>query len=315
MSHAWPLAELRGWLSRCRRASGLPALFLCFALVSAAAHADEVELRHGDLTLLGNLVVAEDAALSEGVVLMVHGTLAHHGMEIMATLQDLLAERGFASLAVTLSLGQDRRRGMFDCTAPHRYRHEDALDEIAAWVAWLKRRGAVKLALLGHSRGGNQVAWSAAERPDPALRAVILLAPATWDAEAAAAAYEKRYGRRLAELLARAESLAPDATMENVGFLYCPDAEVSAASFLSHYRDEPRRDTPALLPRIALPTLVIAGSADETVPGLEARVTPHLDADTRLAVVEDADHFFRDLFADEVADLIEEFLADLEEAS
>ena len=304
------------WRGRLRIAAAVTILVIVTALAGArASRADGVELRHGDLTLLGNLVVAEDAVLSDGVVLMVHGTLAHHGMEIMATLQELLAERGLFSLAVTLSLGQDRRRGMFDCAAPHRYRHEDALDEIAAWTAWLKQRGAERVALLGHSRGGNQVAWAAAERPDPAVRAVILLAPTTWDAETAAAGYEARHGQSLAPLLARAEGMAPDAAMEKVGFLYCPEANVSAAGFLSHHRDEPRRDTPTLLPRIALPTLVITGSADETVPGLEARVQPLLDADTRLAVVEDADHFFHDLFADEVADLIEAFLADVDEAS
>ncbi len=301
---------------RLRFAAALAILLIATALAGGrASRADEIEVRHGDLTLLGNLIVAEDAALSDGAVLMVHGTLAHHGIEIMATLQELLAERGLSSLAATLSLGQDRRRGTFDCAVPHRYRHEDALDEIDAWVAWLKQRGAERVALLGHSRGGNQVAWSAAERSDPAVRAVILLAPATWDAEAAAADYEARHGQSLAPLLTRAKGMAPDASMEKVGFLYCPEATVTAATFLSHYRDEPRRDTPRLLPRIALPTLVIAGSADETVPGLEARVAPHLDADTRLAVVEDADHFFRDLFADEVADLIEAFLADVDEAS
>lgn len=56
---------------------------------------------------------------------------------------------------------KDRGEDMYDCAKPHRHRLVDALDEIAAWVDWLKQRGASDIVLLGHSRGGNQAAWYA----------------------------------------------------------------------------------------------------------------------------------------------------------
>jgi pimeloyl-ACP methyl ester carboxylesterase len=106
-----------------------------------------------------------------------------------------------------------------------------------------------------------------------------------------------------------AKSAGPGDLPGTVGFLHCREARVSAPAFLSYYAPEPRRDTPGLLPDIAKPTLVIAGSADTTVTGLPERLAGYLDGNTKLAVVEDADHFFRDLFTEDVADAIEQFLA------
>ena len=279
------------------------------ATAGALAGSSEVSIEHNGLTLNGRLELAEGKSAADGVVLITHGTLAHNRMEIVATLQDLLAERGLNSLAVTLGLGIDDRKGMFDCAATQRHRHSDALDEIGAWLAWLKRRGAEGIALLGHSRGGNQTAWFAAERDQPSIRAVVLVAPMTWSEAAAAERYRARHGKDLAAVLETARRAGPDDLLRKVGFLGCPEATVSAADFLGYYAPEPRRDTPSLLPRIAKPTLVVAGSADSVVAGLPERVRGHLDDDTKLVVIEDAGHFFRDFFAEDLADAIKDFLA------
>lgn len=294
-----------------KRTQRLAAGILWAALLAVAtpAGAGDRSIEHRGLTLNGRLELPEGKSAAEGVVVITHGTLAHNGMELVVTLQGLLAERGLASLAITLGLGLDDRRGFYDCATPHRHSHTDALDEIGAWLDWLEREGIGRVALLGHSRGGNQVAWFAAERDRPAIRAVVLLAPMTWRPEEAAHRYQASHGRDLAGVLATAKAAGPGDLPEPVGFLHCREARVSAASFLSYYAAEPRRDSPSLLPRIAKPTLVIAGSADTTVAGLPERVAAYLDDDTKLAVVEDADHFFRDLFAEDAADAIEQFLA------
>ena len=121
--------------------------------------ADEVKLQHDGMTLNASLVTSADSWPAGPVVLMTHGTLAHRGMEIMAGLQDMLSERGISSLAINLSLGlDDRSAAMYDCATPHSHRHTDAVAEIGAWLEWLKGQGVKKIALLGHSRGGNQTA-------------------------------------------------------------------------------------------------------------------------------------------------------------
>ncbi len=298
----------------------LARAIVAFCLILAgAAHAQdarEVALRYAGLTLLGDLVVPKGKLADGPVILLAHGTLAHKDMELIEALQSALAERGLASLAHSLSLGLDRRRGMYDCAVPHRYRHEDALGEIAAWVDWLRAQGAREVVPLGHSRGGNQVAWYAAERADVAVSKVVLLAPATEaSAPARAASYRARFGADLSSLLATAQALAADGKGKTVidvpGILYCSGAEASAASLVSLYGPEPRRDTPLLIPRIARPALVIVGSADTVVPDIAERVRPLADgARVRLAVIEDAGHMFLDFYTEDVADLVVEFLAE-----
>jgi pimeloyl-ACP methyl ester carboxylesterase len=98
--------------------------------------------------------------------------------------------------------------------------------------------------------------------------------------------------------------------LEDIPFLQCAHATATVASFLSYYADEPRRDTPTLLPRIAKPTLVIAGSRDTIVTGLKERVEPMTNDRLHFAEVDGADHFFLDLFMDEVADDVDKFLGE-----
>ena len=289
-------------------ATGIVAATVAF-LAALPVKAEPVQLSYKDIKLNGELTVPDDGSLGDGVVLITHGTLAHNGMETIVILREALAERGIASLAINLGFGVDNRTGFYDCAAGvNRHRHEDALDEIGAWMGWLKGQGAGRIALMGHSRGGAQTAWFAAERDDPALRAVLLLAPAAMDPYASAASYKRRFGKDLPILLKKAEGLAPDALLEGVSFLQCENATVTAASFISYYADEPRRNTLGLLPKIGKPTLVIAGSEDTVVTGLKGFVEPLTGDNLRLMEVDGADHFFLDLCMEDVADAVDEFL-------
>lgn len=292
----------------------LKLLCATFLSILAAGHAgaEEIKLQHAGLTLNANLSPARDDWQTGTVFLITHGTLAHNGMEIIATLQGLLVEQGFTSLAPTLSLGLDDRHGMYDCATPHTHRHTDALDEIGVWLDWLRQQGVQRVVLVGHSRGGNQTAWFAAERPDPVVKGVLLIAPMTWSEDGARSDYQKRFKTEPGPVLTRAEDLLKAGRggewLEKTGFLYCTDARVQAQAFLSYHAPEPRLDTPSLLSRIEVPVLVIAGSEDDAVPDVVAKVEPVADgARVRLEVIDGADHFFRDLYADELVEYARAF--------
>lgn len=279
------------------------------ALPALSAQAEEVKLDHQNLTLNGRLELAAGKQLRDGVVLILHGTFAHNGMEIISGLQDRLKAQGLNTLAINLSLGVDDRHGQYDCSVPSRHKHTDALAELAAWTRWLEARGAQRIDLVGHSRGGNQVAWFAAEQAPKSLGRVVLIAPQTWSAEYQADSYQKRYGKSLPELLARVRMADPDALLGAVDFVYCASTRVAAASFIDYYRDEPRFDTPALLPKIAAPVMVAAASEDSVVPGLLEKTRPLAEAGKiKRVVLDGADHFFRDLYADDLAEAIGGFL-------
>jgi len=276
------------------------------------AQAEPVNLPLGGLTLTGELTLAEGKQLADGVVLLVHGTLAHHGMEIIAGQQQRLAERGVTSLAVTLSLGQNARTGMYDCATVHTHRHEDAVDEIAAWVGWLKEKGSGPLTVLGHSRGGNQVAWFATghERAKD-VAGWVLVAPATWEADEEVTDYKKRFGADVTPILADARAKVAagqgDAVMDLPGFIYCDKAKASASAVVSYYRADPRFDTPSLLSAMPKPVLLVIGEGDDVVPDLPQRVAGGVPDGVRVETVADAGHMFRDFAADDLADLVADF--------
>src|SRR5262245_46296162 len=106
-----------------RRVAASAALTLVLLALSLAmqARAEPVQLLHDGRRLNADLTLPSGGDISRGVVILVHGTLMHGRMEIMASLQEDLAERGIGSLAITLSLALDDRRGAYDCGTPHRH--------------------------------------------------------------------------------------------------------------------------------------------------------------------------------------------------
>ncbi|EKV31654.1 hypothetical protein C882_3404 [Caenispirillum salinarum AK4] len=295
------------------------ALALSLGLAAQAQAAEQhLQIELAGLTLNGYLTTPDDTeGVPDRVLLMTHGTLAHGEMSIMENLQAALAERGIATLAHTLSLSVDDRTGMVDCGMTHTHKDSDAMAEIGTWLAWLKDHGATAVPMLGHSRGGNQVARFAAAEDDPALTRLVLMAPGTWREGEDATAYTDRFGADLDTLYQEAKALVDegkgDTVIEVPGFVYCQDAKVTAASFVDYYAPNPDRDTPAVLKGVEEPTLIIVGGADTVVPDLPARLeeTGIADKETvEVAVVDGADHMFLDFFTEDAADAIEAFLAE-----
>ena len=145
----------------------LPAALIGAIFSLTPLRAEEVRTDHQGLDVTGELSIASGKSLKQdGVVLLVHGSLGHDRMEIISAQQELLREAGINSLAITLSLGLNERRGMFDCSIEQDHRNEDAAEEIRSWVDWLKAQGVTNIVLAGHSRGGNQAAIYAAKYLD-----------------------------------------------------------------------------------------------------------------------------------------------------
>jgi pimeloyl-ACP methyl ester carboxylesterase len=289
-------------------------LLAALLMLAAPLRAEEVKTRHRGTTVNGNLELAAGKGLESGVILIAHGLLAHNRMELIAALQDEFKMRGLSTLAINFALGIDDRHGMFDCGALHTHRPADALDEIDAWIGWLKNQGATEIALLGHSQGGAQVALYAADRRDPSVNAVVLLAPTTFDPARVAAAYEQRFGAPLAPVLAQAEDLLRsgrgETAIDRIGFLYCPNATATASSIVGWYAPSPRRNTPTLLPQIAQRTLVVAAGADSVVPDLPEQLRAvEGQKNLTVEVIDGADHFFLDLYAEDAVDAIARWLA------
>ncbi|MFY9640352.1 MAG: alpha/beta hydrolase [Rhodomicrobium sp.] len=287
---------------------------ISLASFTARSAAEEVTLEYLGLEVNANLELAAGKSLkSEGAVLLVHDTLGHGRMELMAALQDGLHDLGINSLAITLGLGLDNRHGMFDCGLEQDHRHEDAVDEIAAWVHWLKEKGAQSITVAGHGRGANQVALYAINKLDKAVKRVVLLAPFMQTPEKAEAAYRERFGKSLRPELAKAEELVANEEGNQLiqvpGFLNCQHAQVTAGAFADYYGANEKFKTTNLLQSISVPVLLAAGDADPNLPEIQAAAAEFASLKhVTLAVIPGADQDFRDLGADEVSKRIKEFM-------
>jgi pimeloyl-ACP methyl ester carboxylesterase len=204
---------------------------------------------------------------------------------------------------------------MYDCKNLHKHKHTDALSEIGVWIDYLKKRDVKKITLLGHSRGGNQAAWFASQNDDPAIKSAILVAPMTWDEKSASENYKKRYKKDLQPLLERAQKLIKsgkgDTVLAHTDFLYCEDTSITAEAFVSYYAPDKKMDTPFLIPRIKRPVFLALAKDDTIMPDLIKKAAALSDNKTvHIKVFEMADHFFRDLNAEELAEEIVGFLKD-----
>ncbi len=294
----------------------LTGLAILFALLGPACAAEqELELSVGGRTTLATLRTPPSMRPDTPLIVMTHGTLAHKDMEVIQAVAKALEQRGIASLAHTLSLGVDRRKGMYDCAVKHDHVTDDAVAEIGAWVGRARSMSS-QLYVLGHSRGGNQVARYLATSEASAVAGAVLLAPATAKAEAdLRAAYAQTYGNALEPFLDQATKAVAAGRgaewMDVPGFIYCRNAVVTARAFASFYGADPGQDTAALVARVRLPVLVLAATKDTVVPDVVASFAPLADSGggrVQLDRIEDADHFFRDLFAEDVADRITDFI-------
>ncbi|OOZ16577.1 hypothetical protein BOW28_10010 [Solemya velum gill symbiont] len=290
---------------------------LLLSLASQWALAEPVTIEHKGLVLNASLETADETWQQKPVILMTHGTLAHGQMEIMATLQELFSERSYSSLPISLSLGLSERTGMYDCPVPHNHKHTDAIEEIGLWQQWLTGQGVDSIILLGHSRGGNQTAWYASELKEGSpVKGTVLIAPASNGFDYLAADYKKRYEVDLAPLVEKANKLVADGKgdtmMENVDFIYCQKTSATAASFANYYADDPRMETTYILKEFSQPVMVFAGSEDTVVVNLEEKIEALGEKENiQMSVIDGADHFFRDLYAEDLADETVEFIESL----
>ena len=288
-------------------------LILCFILLSASnlIQAKEVTQQFNGLTLNANLEIAEGKGFDDGMVLILHGMMAHNKMELVAASQEILLDNERNSLAINLSLSRDNRHGFFDCTWSHRHKQEDAVEELGNWVKWLRQQGVSDITLMAHSRAANQSMVYAAENLDPEVTRLVMLAPGADDVKEP---YEDRYGSVFDNNVNLMQQNIASGTgaelVKDIDFWFCPKASITAESFISYYGHESKfRQFHQYLPRIPIPTLVITGTQDERQPRIKKHVGPFVD-DKRLFLVEieNAGHFFRDLNIEEAMEAMIEFM-------
>lgn len=233
-----------------------------------------------------------------GTILWLHGTLQSHQMrEPIQAMASRWMEAGIPVLAITLTLGIDDRKEPYDCSVPHRHTYKQIMAELTAWIEWLKARNVRKVVLAGHSRGGQQVILFAAQRSDPTIKGVLGVAPSVGqpsDHPALETARKLFFSGKRDSLI-------------TTDFLFCRNTKVSARTLLSYY--ETRQDIREVIPKLKVPVMIAVGSEDEILGDVAGKLKdvakqPNVTIET----IDFADHFFRDMAADDLADVTVPFI-------
>lgn len=240
--------------------------------------------------------------------IVMHGTWAHHTMELPTYLTELLEYEGKTVLNISLSLGLSNREGFLDCSKdPVLGAQQDAVTELDHWFDWLKEKGYSEVVLIAHSRGGAQSALFAQQTKHPMLKQLALIAPATWEQGVIEQGYKDHFGVSIDEILAKFAKLGDYDRLDQIGVLYCDSGTVDKRTFVSYYTPVPEKNTPTLLQQISVPTAVYLGSQDEISLRFAEQQDDLADSNhVEVIMIDGADHFFRDLYADEIIeDLLE----------
>ncbi|MGV6851255.1 MAG: alpha/beta hydrolase [bacterium] len=267
----------------CKSLRPLVLVFLCFYSIHGAAQEFLIDSK---IPFYGDLVTADNE--KDVIFLIIHGTFAHKDMELIQALQDGLSEQSYSSLAITLPLGIPRRKGFQDCQNIASHTHNDALISINAALKWLaKNKPHQKVALIGHSRGANQAVLYSKTHTSSIL-SVIAIAPMVFEPS------------KIIQVKSDQQSVHLKT------FLHCKNVDVPRLTAVS-YQSDLNQDTPHLLKKPGVPVLVIFGDEDplyerfmEKSKQIKLKIEPE--------VVVGSDHFFRDLYTEDVVDLTLSFI-------
>ncbi len=238
----------------------------------------------------------------KGAVLWVHGLFQTHRMQEPITVQrELWVSAGYPVLSPTLTLGVNNRTEPYDCSYPMDHVFDLNLREIEAWVRWLESRGIKKVVLAGHSLGGLQVIHAALRLKGGNVVGIVAVAPS-------------KGTPRKHPLLKKAEELYKQnggRTFLETEFFYCQKAKVSARTLYTYYGVD--RNVGEALKKLTIPVLIVAGGEDTRVRDLPSFLRPYLKGknNVRVEVIDYADHFFRDLAAEDLAQIVTDFLKEV----
>tara|TARA_Y100000741_G_C18136287_1_gene511225 strand:+ start:20 stop:862 length:843 start_codon:yes stop_codon:yes gene_type:complete len=271
---------------------------LAFFLILVSSHvfSEILKLNH-----LNAYYLSHDVK-SESVFIILHGTRGHKNLEIISMLRESLHDNGFDSISINLSYGiKNREDDFLPCDIDHKHLVSDSLNEIKGWYDHSKKLGYKKIHLIGHSRGGLDIInfYEQLNKSDKAIIDLIfLLAPSSDNNQDHVKTYMEKYQIDIKNI--------KDNDIIRINFLGCENAKVHGNSFKSYYHNLDTISTIDSLKIIRANTHVITASDDNIVPLTHEKVerSSNMNENVKLYSIDGADHFFRDLYFDDLLEII-----------
>ncbi len=249
---------------------------------------------------------------NKSIFLIIHGTRGYKDMEIISSLSSRLYENGYDTLSINLSYGINNRENTFlPCDIRHQHNEHDSIGEIVSWYKYLLLKGYKEINFIGHSRGAFNVAQSLALLEDKYIKNSYLLAPVIDTYLGTKAYYENELNIPYDSIINSNEKFFISDKYPQINFLYCQNAIVSSETFRS-YLDFSEKDAKypftfsilKLLNNIESQITIISGTDDEILLDSYKKFYDINKNNIRFVTIDGGDHFFRDLYLDEVIDVI-----------
>lgn len=237
-------------------------------------------------------------------VLLLHGFLQTYHSPPLNSLASDLASKGYTVLSPTISLGINRRSQSMACEAVHSHTMEDEIAEVAYWVNWLSNKGYENIVPIGFSSAGNhEILLYDAQGTHPAIRKAILISlnPKFID-------YAERQ-RTLGEMDAMRHADGKKLGIFSLG--YCKKNFAATANSYLSYAKYDGKQLLELINQTPVPTEVILGSADTIMPANWLSQIKVLKTQTRVTVIDKANHFFEGVYEFDLAEEVENILKNI----
>ncbi len=217
-------------------------------------------------------VLATPASPTKKIVLLIHGFLSHKDSETNLSLTTFFLEQGIATIRLDL-FGHGESDGPFLNLSLSR-----CLTQVTGLIGWIKKNGYEKIAIVGSSFGGLIAIHTAASHPEIvtlALKCPVSNYPPLWH-----------------------DPLGEDGMAdwkERGSFSFVSDGKKVKLGY-DFYADLLKYNTYRDVARIAVPTLIVHGDADDDVPVdqsirlIETLLLPA--SKKRLDMISGADHMF-----------------------
>ena len=246
---------------------------------------------------------------SDTIVLHVHGLNGNfYENRFLDALVDAYTSKGYAFLAFN-NRGRDFLTELlqgdeFVVIGGCKERFKDCLLDLDGAVEWAKNRGYTKIILSGHSYGCNKVAYYYAQRKDPAIQKIVLMAPCDIPEEPKHFLGEEEYAKVKADAERCIAAGDEDALID---YSVMGDNRVAAGTFYHDFLAGGENDffryvdgadgVSEVLKSIDVPVLVVFGTADECMKTQPVDiVTGYLTnniRDLKIEIIDGASHTYR----------------------
>jgi pimeloyl-ACP methyl ester carboxylesterase len=234
-------------------------------------------------------------------VLLLHGFLQTKEFSTVSRLVNVLQDLGYSVLNPTLSLGISDRKQSLSCEAIHTHSLDSDADEIKQWIAWLHEKTGKPVTLIGHSAGGPVMLKYMEDSNAKYINHTILISLPYYSAGSMS-----RENSELVEKALKAVSSGSN-PLATYALSYCDTYPSYASDFLSYYTWD-RDKISSVVDKFNERITIILGSGDKRMD--EAWQQQLQTRHNNVIIIEGANHFFDQAHEFDLADAIEDILAE-----